>query len=112
MNPGQWDRALVVPDLFLELVMKRKVFFAIVIATAAVTVTSPAFASGYGPAPYYWPEVGAPASQRGQSSLTLATELLDNSISYAADVGGMAASTSESGGSVLSSMQLVIDQHH
>jgi hypothetical protein len=33
-----------------------------------------AFASGYGPAPFYRPDVGASASQRGQSGQTVSAE--------------------------------------
>lgn len=44
------------------------------IVLAAAVVSAPAFASGYGPAPYYSAAQGAPASQRGQSAQTLAAE--------------------------------------
>jgi len=52
--------------------MKNTLVTLIIAATAAVA--APAFASGYGPAPYYNPMVGAPASQRGQSVQTIAAE--------------------------------------
>ncbi|WP_322014666.1 hypothetical protein [Paraburkholderia sp. J12] len=45
---------------------------ALVVATAALS--APAFASGYGPASSYNPVVGAPASQRGVSTLTVQAE--------------------------------------
>ncbi|WP_042336980.1 hypothetical protein [Paraburkholderia ferrariae] len=45
---------------------------ALVVATAVLS--APAFASGYGPASSYNPAVGAPASQRGVSALTVQAE--------------------------------------
>jgi hypothetical protein len=46
---------------------------ALLVAAAAV-LAAPAFASGYGPAPHYRPDVGAPDSQRGISSQTIAAQ--------------------------------------
>jgi hypothetical protein len=40
----------------------------------ALLVTIPAFASGYGPAPFYKPATGAPSSQKGPSAQTIAAE--------------------------------------
>jgi hypothetical protein len=53
--------------------MKTKLIVALLIAVSG-SATAPAFASGYGPAPFYKPSVGAPASQSGQSARTIATE--------------------------------------
>ncbi|MGF6777397.1 hypothetical protein [Paraburkholderia sp. GAS334] len=53
--------------------MKTKLVAALLVALLA-SAAAPAFASGYGPAPFYRPSVGAPASQRGQSVQTLAAE--------------------------------------
>jgi len=53
--------------------MKTKLIAALLIASSAA-LAAPAFASGYGPAPFYHPETGAPVSQRGQSAQTLAVE--------------------------------------
>jgi len=53
--------------------MKTKLIASLLVAASA-TLAAPAFASGYGPAPSYNPVVGAPASQRGPSALTLAAE--------------------------------------
>jgi hypothetical protein len=39
-----------------------------------LAITSPAFASGYGPAPFYRPASGAPSSQQGPSAQTIAAE--------------------------------------
>jgi len=52
--------------------MNRLVTILLVGALASVSI--PVFASGYGPAPFYRPSVGAPESQRGQSAQTIAAE--------------------------------------
>jgi hypothetical protein len=74
--------------------MKTRIIAALLIATSAA-IASPAFASGYGPAPFYRPDVGAPASQRGQSAQTVAAERADQATNSA--VGGVSSQTSESG---------------
>ncbi|ANB72944.1 hypothetical protein [Paraburkholderia phytofirmans] len=53
--------------------MKTKLIAALLVAVSA-SIAAPAFASGYGPAPYYSPSVGAPASQQGQNAQTVAAE--------------------------------------
>jgi hypothetical protein len=53
--------------------MKTKLIVALLVVLSA-SAAAPAFASGYGPAPFYRPSVGAPVSQRGQSVQTLAAE--------------------------------------
>ncbi|MGF6549365.1 hypothetical protein [Paraburkholderia youngii] len=53
--------------------MKTK-FIAALLVAASASIAAPAFASGYGPAPYYRPLVGAPASQQGQNAQTVASE--------------------------------------
>ena len=53
--------------------MKTK-FIAALLVAASASIAAPAFASGYGPAPHYNPTVGAPASQQGQNTETLAAE--------------------------------------
>jgi hypothetical protein len=53
--------------------MRNKIITSTLIA-ASFSFAAPVFASGYGPAPFYHPVDGAPASQRGQSALTLAAE--------------------------------------
>ncbi|MEI5996691.1 hypothetical protein H3V53_05575 [Paraburkholderia bengalensis] len=45
--------------------MKVKII-AFLLAASSAALATPAFASGYGPAPWYRPDVGAPASQSGQ----------------------------------------------
>jgi hypothetical protein len=51
--------------------MKTKLIVALLVAVSA-SAAAPAFASGYGPTPFYRPAVGAPASQSGQSAQTAA----------------------------------------
>jgi len=54
-----------------------KTSIAVFLAGASVFLSAPAFASGYGPAPFYVPSIGAPASQRGQSEQTVSAERND-----------------------------------
>jgi hypothetical protein len=74
--------------------MKTKILAALLVAASA-TLAAPAFASGYGPAPFYHPTVGAPASQRGESVQTVAAEraATDGNSAY----GGVNDQASESG---------------
>ena len=67
-------------------------FFTALCASLAV----PAFASGYGPTPFYRASEGAPASQRGQSTATLATER-SNAADTQHGYGGTTARSSQSG---------------
>jgi hypothetical protein len=50
--------------------MKARHIVSLLVAISA-SLAAPAFASGYGPAPFYNPQVGAPASQHGQGLQTL-----------------------------------------
>jgi hypothetical protein len=59
-----------------------------VIATTATLSVFPAFASGFGPAPYYNASQGAPASQRGVSSQTVAAEQAQTQGNASADQPG------------------------
>jgi hypothetical protein len=74
--------------------MKTRLIAAVLIAASAA-VAAPAFASGYGPAPFYHPSVGAPASQRGVSAQTVAAER--NAANANDAVGGVNNVSSESG---------------
>ncbi|ACC72856.1 hypothetical protein PPMP20_34145 [Paraburkholderia phymatum] len=78
--------------------MKSKIIVAVLVASAA-SLAAPAFASGYGPAPYYRPDVGAPASQAGQTAQTLAAEAMQASAAdeSRASVGGDETMTTQSG---------------
>ncbi len=73
--------------------MKTKLVVALLIA-ASSAVAAPAFASGYGPAPFYRPAIGAPASQQGQSAQTVAAERAAPADSA---YGGVKLHSSESG---------------
>jgi len=76
--------------------MKTQLIAAAVLIAASATLTAPAFAGGYGPAPFYRPSVGAPASQRGQSVQTLTAEAqqsYDSTTAY----GGVRNGNSQSG---------------
>jgi hypothetical protein len=66
-------RFLIERQPSLELTMKRNLIATLLIAASA-TLAAPAFASGYGPAPFYRPAVGAPSSQQGPSAQTIAAE--------------------------------------
>lgn len=78
--------------------MKSKLIMTLLIASSA-SLAAPAFASGYGPAPYYRPDVGAPASQAGQSAQTLAAEAAQANVAdeQRAGVGGDETMTTQSG---------------
>ncbi|SAK47652.1 hypothetical protein AWB77_00955 [Caballeronia fortuita] len=54
--------------------MIKQFVTAAVIAVSAAAAGSAFASSGYGPAPHYDPLAGAPASQRGVSTQTIATE--------------------------------------
>ncbi|MFL9962179.1 hypothetical protein PQR02_13980 [Paraburkholderia sediminicola] len=75
--------------------MKTKLIAALLVAVSA-SIAAPAFASGYGPAPYYRPSVGAPASQQGQSAQTVAAERA-NAESNTNAYGGVQNVSSQSG---------------
>jgi hypothetical protein len=75
--------------------MKTKLIAALLVALSA-SVAAPAFASGNGPAPFYRPAVGAPASQRGQNVQTVATERGDVTGSQES-YGGVVAGLSQAG---------------
>ena len=76
--------------------MKTKLIAALLAAISALAA-APSFASGYGPAPFYQPRVGAPASQRGQSAQTIMAEQSDFSDAQQG-YGGVADKNSQSGG--------------
>jgi hypothetical protein len=78
--------------------MKTKLIAALLVASSAA-LAAPTFASGLGPAPFYRPDVGAPASQRGQSTQTLEAEQSQASVVDESQmgVGGVESATSQSG---------------
>ncbi|TDN61819.1 hypothetical protein [Paraburkholderia sp. BL10I2N1] len=76
--------------------MKTKFIAALLVALSA-SAAAPAFASGYGPAPFYRPSVGAPASQHGQSVQTLAAER-DEATGSQEAYGGVVSGHAQSAG--------------
>ena len=78
--------------------MKSKLIVTLLVASSAA-LTASAFASGYGPAPYYRPDVGAPASQAGQNAQTLSAEAAQAGAaeSMRMGVGGDETMTTQSG---------------
>ncbi|MGF6721087.1 hypothetical protein P3T43_000428 [Paraburkholderia sp. GAS41] len=76
--------------------MNTKIIAALLVAASA-TLAAPAFASGYGPAPFYRPAVGAPASQQGQSAQTVAAERANTNANTNSSYGGVSDQTSQSG---------------
>jgi hypothetical protein len=74
--------------------MKTKILACLLVATS-LSIAAPAFASGYGPAPSYNPEVGAPASQRGPSAQTIAAEQAGQAAN--SERGGVSEQTAQSG---------------
>ena len=71
------------------------------VATLLVAVSTsfavPAFASGYGPAPFYHPLDGAPDSQRGQSAQTLQAGRAQENVMTIEAHGGSVVQTAQSG---------------
>jgi len=90
--------------------MKTKLIIALLIAFSA-SAAAPAFASGYGPAPFYKPSVGAPASQSGQSVRTVAAERDDVTGSQEA-YGGVVAGLSQAGSHVAVTPRGNLFAHH
>ncbi|MGE8164613.1 hypothetical protein ACQKRQ_31280 [Paraburkholderia sp. NPDC080076] len=79
--------------------MKVKLIVGLLVASSAV-LAAPAFASGYGPAPFYRPDVGEPAMQRSQSAQTMAAAVSPASMvdENSSGVGGNESVRSQSGG--------------
>ena len=94
--------------------MIKHLIFAAVVAASAVIV-SPAFASGYGPAPHYNALAGAPASQGGQSALSVRAEQIEltaSADSTGHSYGGMRDMTSQSGARVVPNVSISPYSHH
>jgi hypothetical protein len=71
--------------------MKKNLLASLLIAASAI-IAVPAFASGYGPAPHYNPLVGAPVSEQGQNTQTIAAQ----DAAYRGDANAYGGSTSAS----------------
>lgn len=76
----------------------KKYLIEALVAVSMASAAVPAFASGYGPAPFYRPQIGAPASQRGQSAQTVAAERAEMNAGMRESYGGSRAPAVESGG--------------
>jgi hypothetical protein len=76
--------------------MSIKTVFILLLALSA-SMAEPAIASGYGPAPSYRPTDGAPTSQRGQSTQTVAAERRENSAASEPAYGGAVSESTRSG---------------
>jgi len=87
--------------------MKTQFIAALLVAFSA-SAAAPAFASGYGPAPFYKPSAGAPVSQRGQSAQTLGSEYGDAQQAY----GGVVSGQSQSGGRAAATLRDTLHAHH
>jgi hypothetical protein len=90
--------------------MKTRLIAALLLAVSS-TVAAPVFASGYGPAPFYRPSVGAPDSQRGQSIATIDAAHGDNADPQRA-YGGSIAGYSQSGRHETFSLRNGVYAHH
>jgi hypothetical protein len=90
--------------------MNKHLIASLLLATT-VGMAAPAFASGYGPAPHYNPVVGAPASQRGQSALTVAAEKNQRDASNSA-YGGEKDSTSDTSARTQVVESNTLSSHH
>jgi hypothetical protein len=90
--------------------MKTKLIAALLVAISA-SAAVPAFASGYGPAPFYRPAAGAPASQSGPSVRTVAAERGDVTGSQAA-YGGALVGLSQAGSPVAVTPRDSLFAHH
>jgi hypothetical protein len=81
--------------------MKMKLTAAVLFTTSFALLAAPAFASGYGPAPFYNAKAGAPSSQRGPSAQTLSAEqhnTADSQGDHGAVAGSIATSPAHVGG--------------
>jgi hypothetical protein len=90
--------------------MKTTLIVALLVAGSASTA-APAFASGYGPAPFYRPTAGAPASQSGQSARTVAAERDDATGSEEA-YGGAVSGLSQAGSHAAVASRDSLFAHH
>ncbi|EEA03093.1 conserved hypothetical protein [Burkholderia sp. H160] len=90
--------------------MKTKLIVALLVAVSA-SVAAPAFASGYGPAPFYKPSDGAPASQSGQSLRTIAAER-ESATTPEKAYGGAVSGLSQSGSHVAMTPRDSLFAHH
>jgi hypothetical protein len=92
--------------------VKRADLVSCFVVAAAACALTPAHASGYGPAPFYRPDAGAPSSERGISTQTIAAERSQRRAWGAEDVGGARDDTSQSGYRMSSPFDRSLFRHH
>jgi hypothetical protein len=85
--------------------MKTPQLVAALLAAVTVIAATPAFASGYGPAPFYRP------SQCGQNAETVGVER-QNGVSAQQAYGGVAAGSAQSGSRAVVAVQGNLFAHH
>ncbi|SAK46506.1 hypothetical protein AWB79_01127 [Caballeronia hypogeia] len=90
--------------------MIKQFVTAAVIAVSAAAAGSAFASSGYGPAPHYDPLAGAPASQRGVSAQTLASESGGVQTQAYGGMGDTVAQSGARGGSANDTVRLFA--HH
>ncbi|HEY1996939.1 hypothetical protein [Paraburkholderia sp.] len=90
--------------------MKIKLLVALLVALST-SAAAPAFAGGYGPAPFYKPSIGAPASQRGQNTQTVAAERGDAAGSQEG-YGGVVSGAFQAGGRGVGAPRGNLFAHH
>ena len=90
--------------------MKTKLIVALLVAVSAFAA-APVFASGYGPAPFYRPVIGAPASQSGQSVRTVTAERA-NATGLDEAYGGVVSGLSQAGSHVAVTPRNSVFAHH
>jgi hypothetical protein len=98
-------------NFYWSYIMKTPQLVAALLAAVIVIAATPAFASGYGPAPFYRPSAGSPASQRGQNAETISAEHRDG-VSAQQAYGGVMAGSSQSGSRVVVAVQRDLFAHH
>nr|WP_144147256.1 hypothetical protein [Paraburkholderia sp. BCC1884] len=76
--------------------MHRSLIAGLLFAVTA-SLASPAFASGYGPAPFYRPDTGAPASQRGPGDHSFFSRHRKIDAANGTDAGGVETYGTQSG---------------
>jgi hypothetical protein len=89
-------------------------FFAAALIALSTAVAAPAFASGYGPAPSYRPDTGAPSSQSGPNAATLRADNHAAANANASNdaMGGVRDSSSQAGARVQFGSSHTIFAHH
>jgi hypothetical protein len=95
--------------------MRKHLVNVAIMTTISVSAPSSFAASGYGPAPHYKPLIGAPASQRGPSSLTIFAEQAEARATKNSSIGsfgGMREVISQSGAGAQPSEAVSFYSHH